>query len=335
MGTIRWKRPGAALITIALAMAMLIATAGTASARDNRARTTTTLVASPTSSSAGQPVTLTATVAFSGTWRSPGGRVYFGATNGTRQGTVFLGSAGLTNCSAATKTCKAVLTTSNLPVGNDLVGAAYSGDNRYQPSAGATRVNVSAAYPSSSTTCAADQPCTSPVLVSRDGTTTLQVFADPSSAQQTVNAQLGGFPAMSCTTDPTRDIIADYHTTAGDVEKRAEYTLTGADAVAAFYFWVNTGLAGCYAQEDPWDGYTFAGEGYSFGPAVTGPSGFYEAYLPPCDSGEVTILASGFTNLPCSTFDTDGFCSEGCVDPTYFTIIAYSPPSPNDPRLGY
>ena len=439
MGTIRWKRPGAALATIALAMTMVIGTAGTASARDNRARTTTTLAASPTSSSAGQPVTLTATVAFSGTWRSPGGRVYFGATNGTRPGTVFLGSAPLTDCSSATKTCKAVLTTSNLPVGNDLVGAAYSGDNRYQPSAGATRVMVSAAasgpptltsaqasdgqvalewsaptsgspptsyniyrstspggsgaplatgittlsytdptatndtlwyyrvtavngstesgpsnelsaHPpaSASENCSAANPCDTGTVSSPDGQTTLRVVADPSTGAQTLEAQVGGFPSMLCTTAGTTPIISGYHTTAPDADKTADYTLHGADAVAAHDFYAShTDTTGCYGAEEVWNGWS-PDPGTEFsswetGPWVYGPvpfneaNGLYEGWLASCaNHGDPNPNPPPATivHKPCFTAISDGFNTPGSPE-YFFTIQVQSPGSPTDPRIGY
>ena len=84
MHTRRWtRRIGSALLATGL-LATMVATAGPAAANESRADTRTSLTASPSTSSAGQPVTLTATVSFtkSGT-RTPTGLVYFGAANRT------------------------------------------------------------------------------------------------------------------------------------------------------------------------------------------------------------------------------------------------------------
>lgn len=109
--------------------------------------TTTTVVASPASSSLGQAVTLTATVKvldLNGLLVTPSGTVSF--TNGTQA----LGAAPLPDCSPAAP-CSTSLTTTSLPVGSDTVTATYSGDALTSSSSGTTTVQVSANTPGAPT----------------------------------------------------------------------------------------------------------------------------------------------------------------------------------------
>jgi hypothetical protein len=94
----------------------------------------TALTASPTSSTSGQAVTLTATV--TGPGNPATGTVGFSAAAGTLSGCSArpVGAGGIATC-----------TTTNLPVGSGVVTAAYSGDANDTPSSATTAYQVSSA----------------------------------------------------------------------------------------------------------------------------------------------------------------------------------------------
>jgi hypothetical protein len=86
-----------------------------------RAGTTTSLKASPTSATPGNPVLLTATVSSAGGPTLPGGTVeFFNGTTDLGPGTLAGG--------------KATLTTSSLPIGTNQLTAAYAGDANFKTS---------------------------------------------------------------------------------------------------------------------------------------------------------------------------------------------------------
>jgi hypothetical protein len=106
--------------------------------------TTTTVAASTASTTQGTSVTLTATVKtlnLGGLLITPASNVVFSASNGGAP--VALGSGGLTpGCLVLVSSCTASVTTSSLPVGNDLIAATYTGDSLSQGSSGTTSVTV-------------------------------------------------------------------------------------------------------------------------------------------------------------------------------------------------
>jgi len=423
MHTRRWtRRIGSALLAIGM---LGVVTAGPAGARERRS-TSTALDASPSTSSLGDPVTLTATVSFV-RFRdhTPTGGVYFGASNGTT--TVALGPASVTGCSLVTYTCTATLVTTSLPEGSDLVGALYSGNRYFEPSAGFTSATVTnenpvpgppvltsatagdgqvalewsppttggptasynvyrsdtsgvqgsllvsgvtdtaytdttavndstyyyvvtavngsgestpsnelSAHPpsssSSATTCDPAQPCDSPTVTSSDGSTALQVASDPSTGEQILTVQVGGLDAMFCTLPESGSVISQYHTTAPDAGKTAEYTVFGDAAIFAEAFYeAHTDISGCYGSPDPFNGWSPApgsasspGGTWADGPYVYGPApfdastGLYEAYLGNC--------ANHGGYQPCFV----NISGEG-----FNTTEVHSPPGDHDPRISH
>jgi class 3 adenylate cyclase len=424
MHTPRWgRRIGSALLATGL-LAAMAATAGPAAANEGRADTRTSLTASPSASSVGQPVTLTATVSFakSGT-RTPTGLVYFGASNGHTL--VYLGSASVTGCSLVTSKCSATLVTTSLPEGSDAVGALYGGNQYFGPSAGLTSATVTAQPPgapsltsatassgqvvlqwsapitggpvtsynvyrsgtqgvqgpllasgvtattytdlsapndstyyyvvtavngagpspasnelsahppsSSATACSAGVACASPTVTSSDLSTSLQVTSGPSAGPQTLTLQVGGLSAMQCTLPGSGSVISQYHTSAADAGKVADYTVFGDAAVFANAFYAaHPDISGCYGSPDPFNGYspappacevecqagTWANGPYVYGPAPFDAStGLYEAFLGSC--------ANHGGYQPCFTNINGG---------TYNTTEVHSPASPHDPRISH
>jgi len=107
-----------------------VATAANFSLTNRRAPTTTSIVASPNPSHAGQPVTLTATVT-SSTGLVPAGKVTF-----RHERTVF-GSGTLDGSGRVS------ITTSELPAEKHHVRAVYEGDGSFLASFGSVKVEVS------------------------------------------------------------------------------------------------------------------------------------------------------------------------------------------------
>jgi hypothetical protein len=110
-------------------------TSGTVTLTVSQDSTTATVVGAPSSSPAGQPVTLTATVTgltapsgFVGLYAPPSGTVMF------LDGTTLIGPGTLVpDASGVSST--ATLTTSSLPVGTDPITATYGGDTDFSGSA--------------------------------------------------------------------------------------------------------------------------------------------------------------------------------------------------------
>lgn len=106
--------------------------------------TTTTVVASALSVRYGQPVTFTTTVSalhLGGLLITPSGAITFTAANGSQ--TVTLGTATIAKpCLLTVIPCTATFTTAQLPAGDDLVTASYSGDLLTGPSSGTVKVLV-------------------------------------------------------------------------------------------------------------------------------------------------------------------------------------------------
>ena len=423
MHTRRWTRRLGSTVLAGGLLAAMVATAGPAAANDSRANTATTLTATPNTSSAGQPVTLKATVSFnqSGT-RTPTGLVYFGAAN--RHTAVYLGSASVTGCSLVTRKCTATLVTTHLPPGNDAVGAAYGGNSYFKPSGALTFATVTAQAPgaptltsatasdgqvalqwsapttggpvtsynvyrsttqgvqgpllisgltgnsytdttaandstyyyvvtatngvgpspasnelsahppsssASATTCSAGTACGSPTVTSSDSSTSLQVTSDPSTGAQTLTVQVGGLPDMLCSLSGSGSVTAEYHTSAADAAKIADYTVFGDAAVFAENFYAaHTDISGCYGSADEFNGWSPAppdctectGGTWADGPYVYGPApfdastGLFEAFLGSCANHD------GYQ--PCFT----NISGDGSN-----TTEVHSPASANDPRI--
>jgi hypothetical protein len=139
---------------------------------------------------------------------------------------------------------------------------------------------------------------------------------------------------MLCTHPESGSVIAQYHTTAADAEKIADYTVFGAaaDFANAFYA-AHTDMSGCYGSPDPFNGYTpdeggtWADGPWSYGPAVFDEgTGLYEAYLGSCANHGIVTEGGVIEYRPCFMNINGG---------TYNTTEVRSPASANDPRVSH
>ena len=165
--------------------------------------------------------------------------------------------------------------------------------------------------------------------------------ADPSSGPQTLTVQVGGLAAMQCTLPESGSVIAEYHTTAPDAEKIADYTTFGAaaDFANAFYA-AHTDISGCYGSPDEFNGWspeppsegnpdggTWADGPYVYGPAPFNEgTGLFEAFLGSCANHGIETEEGTIEYRPCFVNINGG---------TYNTTEVHSPASANDPRLSH
>jgi hypothetical protein len=295
----------AATITAAAVVVAMISTAPATAA--GLLPSTTTVTATPISSTAGSPVTLRATVSLlglPGLGVVPTGSVAFTATNGTA--TAALGSAPLAPCLLIP--CTATLTTTSVPVGTTSVRASYGGDLLVAGSSGMTPVTVAPnpkPGPTATVTCYAGQPCDSGVLTGTS--TTLQVVADPSAGNQTVTASLDHGGQLHCIFGgrgdgdgdsddgvPLDGDLATFSSTAADSSKTVSYTGTGSVGARMLHEYVEAHAlyVGCYGVPHPFKGYV--GGVYTNAQFVAADA-LYEAQLSNCanNSGQRPC----FTNI--------------------------------------
>jgi Bacterial Ig-like domain (group 3) len=231
----------------------------------------TTVTASPSSTTAGTAVTLSATVkvlGLNGLGITPTGSVNFSVKNSAGV-VVSLGSAPISSCLLTA--CTAKLTSSSIPVGTVSATGSYPGDALVGPSSGSTALTVAPnPTPGSATavTCYSGQPCDTGTLNSTDSTTKLDVVADPSADTQTVTASLGS-GTLHCVAGgkPDNDgddddgvfvgALATFSSTASDAGKTITYTGTGATgATMNHQFGEHPTYAGCYASPNAFKGFT-------------------------------------------------------------------------------
>jgi hypothetical protein len=249
--------------------------------------TTTTVAASPATSTAGDPVTLAATVTtlgLPGLGVTPTGSVAFTASDGSS--TTSLGAATLGSCLLTA--CTASITTSAIPAGSTSVTASYAGDALSAASSGSASITVAEPEPEpepdveTTMVCGSDvQTCTTDVIVSPDGTTTLTVSAE--GGNQTVYAALFGDGELTC---PGRDDTppgaeAEFTNSSETSPKTVTYRLTPGPAAQAMKiaYHAHPDYLGCYGAPTPFNGFT-NGE---FGPATFDPEqGLYVAQIASC-----------------------------------------------------
>lgn len=261
---------------------------------------TTTVSASPATSVAGTPVTLTAKVeaaVVGGALVTPSGTVTFTASNGSS--TTALGSGTLGSC--VLSACTASITTTLIPGGSTSVTGRYSGDALVAPSSGSTPVDVS--YPttspppdggtSSTNTCPAGTYCPTGTVVS--GKTNMKVIGDPSSSTQTVHGQLDTGKTIHCVGDNDNQtgVLGTFDSTATDAGKTVNYIgqgNVGSQMIANYT--AHPQFVGCYASTYPFKGYVNGV--YTDARSVKEPFGaFYEAQPSNC--------ARNGGQLPCFT----------------------------------
>jgi hypothetical protein len=146
---------------------------------------------------------------------------------------------------------------------------------------------------------------------------------------------------MLCTLPGSGSVISEYHTTAADAEKIADYTVFGAaaDFANAFYA-AHTDISGCYGSPDEFNGWSPeppsdgnpSGGTWADGPYVYGPApfdegtGLYEAFLGSCANHGIVTEGGVIEYRPCFVNINGG---------TYNTTEVHSPASANDPRLSH
>lgn len=282
--------------------------------------TTTTVTASPASSTAGEAVTLTAAVkvlGLPGLGITPTGSVSFSASGGS--GTTGLGSAKIGSC--LLKTCTARLTTTALPVGSTTVRATYGGDLLAAASTGTAAVTVASAEPEpdveTEETCGSVSACETETITSPDETTALQVSSPD--GNQTVTASLTQGGTLECPGQgdlSTGGALAIFDSTSPTAGKTITYTLYGDAAFNQAQNYSNhTTYLGCYGSPNAFFGYTDG----AYGPATFDPEdGLYKAQLSNC--------ANNGGAKPCFTH-VDG---TGLPQP-YSQAIIQTPPG--DPRF--
>lgn len=263
-----------------------------------------TLTASPSSTTSGHAVTLSATVkvlGLNGLGITPTGSVNFSVKNSTGV-VVNLGSAPITTCLLTA--CTATLTSSTIPVGTVSATGSYPGDSLVGPSSGSTALTIAAnPTPGSATavTCYSGQPCDTGTLSSTDSTTNLDVHSNPSANTQTVTASLGS-GTLHCVAGgkPDNDgddddgvfvgALATFSSTATDAGKTITYTGNGQTGVLMQHQYAeHTAYAGCYGSPKPFQGYTKG----VYGPApFNATDGLYVAMLANC---------ANHSALPCMT----------------------------------
>lgn len=277
--------------------------------------TSTTVTASPASTTVGQSVTVQATVkvlGLGGLGITPKGSVVFTSTNSSGA-TFALGSAPLSPCLLSS--CVATLTTSAAPVDTVSVTAAYPGDTYTASSSGATALAVAPnPTPGSATsvTCYSGQPCDTGTLNSTDNTTNLDVRSDPSANNQTVTASLSSGTLNHCVAGGRRDndgddddgvfvgALATFSSTATDAGKTITYTGTGSTgSTMRHQYGEHTQYAGCYGSPNPFKGYT---NGHYGDAQFFSDDGLYEAMLSNCaNNGGVKPC---MTNVSGSNYDS-------------------------------
>lgn len=269
--------------------------------------TSTTVVATPSSSTEGTAVTVKATVkvlGLGGLGITPKGSVAFTATNGVA--TASLGSATLSPCLLSS--CTAVVVTSSIPVGTTSVTAAYHGDALSKPSSGTVAVLVMAnASPGSSATvlCYAGQPCDTGTITSTNGDQTLDVSTPASANNQAVSGSLSaGQLHCQIPLQPDNDTdeddgvafpgdLATFSSTATDVGKTIRYGGTGTlGTLMQHEYSEHTSFVGCFGASHPFNGYSNGV--YGAAPFVAA-DGLYEAQLSNCANNSGAMPC--FTNV--------------------------------------
>ncbi len=292
--------------------------------------TTTTVAASPASSTEGDAVALTATVkvlGLPGLGVTPTGSVAFTASNGST--TTALGSANLGEC--LLKTCQARLSTSSIPAGSVSVKATYGGDLLAAVSSGSAAVSV-APLPDpepepdveTEEICLDTPTCESETITSPDGSTSLQVSS--AGGDQTVTASLTEGVSLDCPGQndaATGGALATFDNTSATSGKTIVYTLYDAAAVAMnANYTAHTSYLGCYSAPNPFNGYTDPdGPGGSlgtYGPATQVAPGDYRAQLSAC-------VNNGGAK-PCFWFH-----NALALDPPWVEVTIETPPG--DPRF--
>jgi hypothetical protein len=269
--------------SVAAASSGLAPTAGA----DGLLPTTTTVTASPATSTAGTAVTVTATVNLLGVLPGlaivPTGPVAFSATNGsttTPLGTADLGFCLLTACTAS-------ITTTAIPAGSTSVTASYAGDTLAAASTGAAAVTVTAPPPpppepdvQTTKVCTTGKTCSTSTITSSDGLTSLQVTA--TGGNQSVFAALYDEGTLHCPgrAEEPPGALAEFDNSSPTGAKTVNIRWDGTvarDMKIAYN--QHPSYLGCYGSPTPFNGYTNG----VYGPATfSAEDGLYVAQLPSC-----------------------------------------------------
>jgi hypothetical protein len=327
------RRAGLLALFTAASVATGLAVAASAAATGGLP-SSTTLAVSPQSSTAGTPVTLTATIkvlGLDGLGITPTGTVTFTSKN-LLGAVATLGTAPVGACFLTT--CTATLTTSNVPVNTVSATANYSGDNLVAPSSGSHALTVTAnSSPGSSSTvtCYSGQTCDTGTMTSSDNTTKLDVKADASSNTQTVSGSLTtGQTLHGCVEPPDAHegsgdgddddgvfvgALGTFSSTATDAGKTVTVTGTGTTgAIMKHQFQEHPTHAGCYGAPHTFKGFV---NGVYTNAVFNSTDGLYEAILATCTYAH--------NALPCMSGQA------GPSGTTTYSYIVKAPPG--DPKI--
>jgi hypothetical protein len=264
------------LITTAVAVAALGATAAPSMARDFRVPTTTTLTASPSSIAPSGSATLTASVR-PGLLVGPIGDVKFtDTTNGVLLGTI----RPRLDCLLKRQPCVATITVpaSALAAGHNTIVAAYSGGLFTKPSSDSTDVFVG-----TQNTCQSGSGQCTTSASSSDGSTSATIdTTSPGAGTETVQAFFDNeTPPVSCQTVGAGDTLVYSVTNPGGTTKTVTLTLTGQPAIDE------------HTNTDPFSvGNVCFGSPTSFTTATDQPAtlnpadGLFYGNLPDCDDND-------------------------------------------------
>lgn len=255
-----------------------------------------------------------------------GGAVLFpiGTVTFSSPDTGVLGTGKVGPC--AIVACTASIDTTALPVGANVVTAAWSGDKVGKPSSGSTTVTVDMTSYStrSSVVCQKGaNSCDTGLIRSSDGGTWTDLFLDQAPPQNhTATEALGGTP-LHCA-DPHAGALASFSDSPDVVAfKTLAYTVTNAvqaaNLLAAYESHPN--YLGCYASATPFT------DGQSGGQAkkVNEPGGaLFEAPLPACTS-------VGYVP-PCFSFD-QGVDQYGNESAANTVVIDWEHGTSGDPKF--
>ncbi len=197
-----------------------------------RLPTQTVLTSSASSVTAGQSVTVTATL-HPGLLVTAYGSVRFtDATNNTVLGTV----KPATRCLFSFKPCLVTITisASSLTNGPNTIVGTYSGDIIEAPSSGQTVITADLGTPPTTTTCAGGDGgyCDTTLLTSPDGTTSADIFtANPTAGSETISVSFTTVP-LPCSTSPLDGDVLVFSAINAGSYKLITYAVSGAAADA-------------------------------------------------------------------------------------------------------
>jgi hypothetical protein len=320
------------------ALAIAATTAGMVAAAPANAillfklNTTTTLTVTPGVATEGVPVTLNAAVKIStvnSLGVTPTGTVTFTAKN-AMGASYTIGTAPLKECFLIP--CRAILTSSTIPVGTVKAFAKYNGDSHTNTSTGSTPLTINAnPNPGSSAevTCYPGQTCDTGELTStaNDSDTHFEVNSPGGGSSQTITASLDE-GTLHCVEPLQNDgdgddddgvfvgALASFEVSGGTGTKLITYTGYGQTGqIMKHQLLEHPSHAGCWGSPVPF--YGFTNGHYGLAPFVE-EDGLYVAMLPLCQYIN--------NKQPCMT-------GIGAGDGSWYAYRVKTPATAGDPKI--